>query len=307
MPWMSDEQYMLFSDSRDKKSIAASAHKQRTHCGKGGGVKFPSDYLSKKEIKAMSGECKTYRMNEPLTWEEFTEWSNEHKVTYIQNIRERFGASDRAIAGLFEVSALVFGMWIKDLGLEPMNECGENWDRDIFHAWRTNDWADPMTWTEFKNMSDDKKKSYIQWIREQFNVPDSEIGEMLGVSKFAFGRTIRDLGMGLGRGAGKKAYDREAWENWKTMNNTDEEIPVEEVPVEETADIPEVEEPVEEITSICIPEDQACSLDIREKKRVVPKSGTMTFEGDIDDILDSIRLILEGNQVEVTMSWTVKE
>lgn len=298
MAWMSDEQYMLFSDSREKKSIAASAHKQRTHCGKGGGVKFPSDYLSKKEIKAMSGECKTYRMNEPITWEEFTEWPNEHKVTYIQNIRERFGASDRAIAGLFEVSALVFGMWIKDLGLEPMNECGENWDRDIFHAWRTNDWADPMTWTEFKQMSDDKKKSYIQWIREQFNVPDSEIGEMLGVSKFAFGRAIRDLGMGLGRGAGKKAYDREAWENWKAMNDIDKEISVEEVPVEVTVDIPEdtdVKQLAEKVIEKLIPE---------EKKRVIPKSGTMTFEGDIDDILNSIRLILEGSQVEVTVSWT---
>ena len=295
MPWMSDEQYMFFSDSRDKKSIAASAHKQRTHCGKGGGVKFPSDYLSKKEIKAMSGECKTYRMNDPITREEFTEWPNEHKIAYIQNIRERFGASDRHIASLFEVSAMTLGVWIKDLGLEFKNECGENWDRDTFIAWRDGDWVDPMTWDEFKSLSDDKKKSYIQWIREQFNVPDTEIAEMFAVSKFTFGRTIRDLGIGNGKGAGgKRKFDREAWTHW--MNKPEE---AEEVPVEESVDIPEVEEPVMET------QERAYTECCCEKKRAIPKSGTMTFEGDIDDILNSIRLILEGSQVEVTMSWNL--
>ena len=50
MAWYTDEQYEMIRDSREKKSIAASAFKQKTHCGKGGRVKFPSDYMSKKEL-----------------------------------------------------------------------------------------------------------------------------------------------------------------------------------------------------------------------------------------------------------------
>lgn len=55
MAWYSDEQYTMIQDSREKKSIAASAFKQRTHCGKCGGVRLPSDSMSKKELKVLYG------------------------------------------------------------------------------------------------------------------------------------------------------------------------------------------------------------------------------------------------------------
>lgn len=302
MPWMSDERYLLFSDSREKKTIAASAHKQRTHCGKGGGVKFPSDYLTKKEIKAMSGECKTYRMSEPLSWEEFVEWPNEHKVTYITGIRDKFGASDKYIAEMFNVSCMMLGMWFKDLGMESKNDCNENWNKEKFYAWRSGantdlveegpDLTKPMSWEEFKKLSDENKIIYIQGIRKQFNVPDIEIAYMLGVNKFNFGKVIRDLGIGCGKGSGgKRIWDRDAWARWAGSDKKNEE-PVEEEPTTLRFDT----EPEQGCTEYCC-----------EKKRAIPKSGSMTYEGDIDDILNSIRLILEGSQVEITMSWIVKE
>lgn len=310
MAWMSDERYILFSDSREKKSIAASAHKQRTHCGKGGSVKFPSDYLSKKEIKAMSGECKTYRMSEPLTWEEFAEWPNEHKVTYIQSIRERFGASDKYIAEMFDVSGMTLGMWIKDLGLEPMNECDENWDRDVFVAWKDGDWAEPMTWDEFKKLSNDKKREYITGLREKFGVPDVEIANMFGIYRTTLCKWFREWGLGNGKGSGgKRNWDNAGWAKWLNAGNVGEVYPVEE-PEEEPVNIPEgtdVEEIAKKVVEELIPEQGFTEGGCCEKKRVIPKSGTMTFVGDIDDILNSIRLILEGSQVEITMSWTVKE
>ena len=48
---MTDERYTFVSDVRDKKRTARGAFNKRTHCGKGGAVKFPSDFMSKKEIK----------------------------------------------------------------------------------------------------------------------------------------------------------------------------------------------------------------------------------------------------------------
>ena len=48
MAWMDEYEWDFVKDSMDKKNIARSASHTRTHCGKGGAVKFPSDYLSKK-------------------------------------------------------------------------------------------------------------------------------------------------------------------------------------------------------------------------------------------------------------------
>lgn len=47
---MTDEKYEFLQDCRDKKITARSARSTRTHCGKGGAVKFPSDYMSKRRF-----------------------------------------------------------------------------------------------------------------------------------------------------------------------------------------------------------------------------------------------------------------
>ena len=67
MALLPDEQYVMISDSIEKKKIARSSHNRKTHCGKSGRVKFPSDYLSKKELKAMNSDVKSYNLNRPMT------------------------------------------------------------------------------------------------------------------------------------------------------------------------------------------------------------------------------------------------
>ena len=79
---MDDEKYVFFQDVREKKVTGYSARKQRSHCGKAG-CKLPSDYLTKKEIKNMSGEVKSYRLNEPMTYAEFRLMPEDLQKTYI--------------------------------------------------------------------------------------------------------------------------------------------------------------------------------------------------------------------------------
>lgn len=237
MAWYSDEQYEMIRDSREKKSVAASAFKQKTHCGKGGAVKFPSDYLSKKELKAMNGECKSYRMNDPISWSEFVEWPNEHKVSYIKRIREKFGASDKYVAEMFDVACNLFLMYVKELGLDAKPECDEDWSRNKFYAWRSGaktelveetveepsnepeeqksyEWK-AMKWAEFKLLSDEKKVEYIKWIRDTFNANDGVISEMLGMDRSWFGKmVIAKFNLGRGKGAGKGKWDKEGFEKW---------------------------------------------------------------------------------------------
>ena len=111
---MTDEKYLFISDSFDKKRTARGAYNRCTH---GGRVKMPSDYLSKKELKNMSGECKSYRLNEPMTWAEFMELPDDLKVSYIHAIRIRFGPSDCSIFKMFGVDQRRGAYEFKKLGL----------------------------------------------------------------------------------------------------------------------------------------------------------------------------------------------
>lgn len=137
---MNEYQWSLVSDSRDKKITARSARAARTHCGKSGAVKLPSDYLTKKELKAMSGECIKYAsLKEPMSWEEFKALPDDLKKEYIKSIRERFGAPDKYIADMLGVSGQCFGLYVRDLGLGLGKDAGANrkWEKEQFYAWRS--------------------------------------------------------------------------------------------------------------------------------------------------------------------------
>ena len=117
MPYLPDEQWVMIKDSIDKKNVARSSHNKRSHCGKGGSVKFPSDYMTKKELKAMNGEVKTYHLNAPMTWEEFKKLPDDIKIAYIKNLREKFEVPNKALAEAFGVGNGYFSGLLRKLGL----------------------------------------------------------------------------------------------------------------------------------------------------------------------------------------------
>ena len=101
---MSEITDMFYDECADRKRTARGAFNKRTHNGKRGGVKFPSDYLSKKEKNKMNGEIKVYKMNEPITYAEFKEYPDDLKKQYVNNLREKFDVSDTAIAEMMGIN-----------------------------------------------------------------------------------------------------------------------------------------------------------------------------------------------------------
>lgn len=88
MARLSDEQRDMLKSCRDKKNVAASSRRRRSHCGKSGSVKFPSDYMSKKELKSMHGEVKTYNIKKRITHDEFNELPADIQAIYLKYHRE---------------------------------------------------------------------------------------------------------------------------------------------------------------------------------------------------------------------------
>lgn len=130
---MTDEKYLFISDCREKKQTARSAGAMNK---KHRAVRLPSDYLSRKELKAMSGKVESYRMNDPMTWDEFKAMPQDLQRDYITLIRERFGVSDSAIARMFGVSQTGFANKVVKLGLGKGKNCGvSNKDKEGFLKW----------------------------------------------------------------------------------------------------------------------------------------------------------------------------
>lgn len=117
---MTEAEKAFRHDCRMKKVVAASARYRRSHTGKGGKVRLPSDNLTKKELEKMNGECKVYRLNEPMTWEQFKQMPDDMKIAYIKALRETYNAPTKEIIKMLGVSSYTYGETLRRLGIsEP--------------------------------------------------------------------------------------------------------------------------------------------------------------------------------------------
>ena len=139
MAWYSDEQWEYMQDCKDKSITARSAKNTRSHCGRGGKVKLPSDYMTKKELKSMNGECKSYRLNSPMSWEEFKSMPDDLKVVYIKALREKYNVPNTALAEMFGICGPTLSRYFDTLGLSVGKAAAaskKTWEKEAFLAWR---------------------------------------------------------------------------------------------------------------------------------------------------------------------------
>lgn len=133
---MKDSEYAFISEVKEKKRTARGAHNRKTHSGKGGRVKFPSDYMSRKELKAMNGEVQAYRLNEPMSYEEFKALPDDIKKIYIAALRNKFGVTDRAMAEMLDISEKLMGYWVTKLDVSKKKMgITRKFDTDGWHKW----------------------------------------------------------------------------------------------------------------------------------------------------------------------------
>lgn len=142
---MSEITDMFREECADRKRTARGAFNKKTHNGKGGRVKFPSDYLSEKEKRKMNGEIKTFKMNQPISWEEFKTYPDDIKRQYIRSLRVRFQVPDKLIAEMMGVPKSTFGLWMQNLNItvgkghkpnftDAMKTAWDNWRLRITHV-----------------------------------------------------------------------------------------------------------------------------------------------------------------------------
>ena len=265
MAWMSDEQYFLKQDTIDKKITARRARHTITHNGKGGAVKFPSDFMSAKELRAMNGKCETYRMNSPITWDEFKTWPDEHKVTYVKLLRAKYNVPDNALAEMFGVCAPVLCKYFKCWGLSEGRGAASSkrtWDKEGFLAWRNGVKGNAVKASEtlIEEAVVDPDETPVEEAIE--NPDETSVEEVVGLTEEEAEYIANDIAL-----CAEVSEPKE--EN--THESNDNPGPI-------------------AFTGHCMP--------------VIPKNGTMTFENNrADDALDTIKCLLSNVRVNLTISW----
>lgn len=171
---MNDIKYTFIQEVKEKKVTARGSHNRRTHAGKGGAVKFPSDYLSKKELKAMSSEVKTYKMNEPISWAEFKAMPEDLQRQYLKNLRESYNVSFSEIGRMFGVSKYAINATARSLGIgQGSPGSKKDFDRKSWEAFINGN--NPIV----KPVLDD-----VTSITEVNNTPETPKNEPVAVNEF---------------------------------------------------------------------------------------------------------------------------
>ena len=281
MAWLPDEIHDFYEDCKDKKSTAQSARHARSHCGKGGRVKFASDYMTKKEREAMNGECKSYRMNDPMSWEEFKQLPDDLKVIYISALRKKYNVTDAALAEMLGIDRTWFKrMVVNALKLDGGKPGHRVWDKEGFYAWWHGAKGDAVKPSETP-VEEDVEDSDETPVEEDVEEEDAEVTE----------------------------YDYDA------LMNIDEKL-VEGGVTEVTDELVAVNEEPE----IKVVEEETCSYapDCMKKKirdagpiafagnslPVIPTRGTLKFDNNIaEDALETVKTLLGSMRVSMTITW----
>ena len=132
---MNDYEYVFKQDIKYKKNIGRNI-RYMNRTGKGG-VKMPSDYLSRKEKNALNGPVNSYDMGKPMTYKKFKSLPEDIRREYLQGLMDKFHPTDKALAELWGVSKGLPWHVRRDLGIA--NKGSAVFDEDAWDKWIASD------------------------------------------------------------------------------------------------------------------------------------------------------------------------
>ena len=151
---------------------------------------------------------------------------------------------------------------------------------------------DPMSWAEFKVMPDDIKVAYITALRNKFNVSDTKIAEMLEIGRVTLLNENKRLGISNGKHCKRGHFDEKVWCAW-----------VNGVPLE-AKEVPVIEEKMEKCGEDVLEPVEKCEQAV---DRIIPCRGSMTLKGDAEAVLETVKRVIAGGNMTITVYWCTDE
>ena len=272
MALLPDEQYVMISDSIEKKKIARSSHNRKTHCGKGGRVKFPSDYLSKKELNAMNSDVKSYNLNKPMTWKEFRSMPQDLQIMYIKKLRNEFGVPDIVLGKAMGICKSSFSRAMSELNLS-LGKCagakGKQW-LDSEKSFKFFEY-----WNKFN-----KEKAV-----EENSIEDEE--EIESTKEESISKEFAQIGTYVADGFTKAINEHDDL----STNTTNDPVT-----------IPKPSQSCYVANNL---DKYAVSSTNEPEHIAIPTGGRLSFDCKFDDAIKVLESILSGTNVRLNVDWIV--
>ena len=273
MALLPDEQYVMISDSIEKKKIARSSHNRKTHCGKGGRVKFPSDYLSKKELKAMNGDVKSYNLNRPMTWEEFRSMPQDLQIMYIKKLRNEFEVPDIVLSKAMGICKSSFSRAMSGLNLSLGKSSGATG-----RQWLGSEKS--LKFFEYWNKFSKKDES----IKEE-NIEDA--AEIESTKEASISKEFAQIGTYVTDGFTKAINEHDDLYTNTTNDPVTIPKPSQSYYLENNLD------------------KYAVSSTNEPEHIAIPTGGRLSFDCKFDDAIKVLESILSGTNVRLNVDWIV--
>lgn len=111
-------------DVMQKASIARSARNKVASVKGGTGCRLPCDNMTPAQIRKLSGEPETYRLDKPMTWLEFKAMPEDLRKKYLRDLQLKYGANDAALATMFGVRTQTVLLSRRNLGIPSLGRGG---------------------------------------------------------------------------------------------------------------------------------------------------------------------------------------
>ena len=112
---MTDEKYTFIETVKERKALVPSATKKprKNYCS------LPSDYMTKKEKKAMNGEVTTMKFNHRYTWDQLKTFPQDFQKEYFTRIFTLYKVTGHQIVTMLGVSAAYIYKIFKIINVSP--------------------------------------------------------------------------------------------------------------------------------------------------------------------------------------------
>lgn len=83
----------------------------------------------------MNGECKSYRLNEPMKWEEFLSMPDDIQKIYVYALRKKYKVPNADLGRMMGVERTCISNHLMRHGFEKAPDGRCKWDKEGFWAW----------------------------------------------------------------------------------------------------------------------------------------------------------------------------
>ena len=102
-----------------KRTAAGARHMKRGSRSKR--CSLPSDHLTPAQLKRRNGPVSTYKLDEPMRWDDFKAMPVDLQKQYLTNLVETYGATNEMLSDMFYVHPTHVGAVKKALGVISNN------------------------------------------------------------------------------------------------------------------------------------------------------------------------------------------